>query len=112
MKPVSIAVALLSCGLALVTTPCRSAEVSAPVRVFDAAELTLSSYTVVKRLWTGSWRASFWVPEYDEAGAAIAALTTEAARLGADAVVNLHCLNDRGGWSAGYICYGLAIKLK
>ena len=84
----------------------------APIRVFDAGELTLSSYTVVKRLWTQSLRASFWVPEYSDAAAAIAGLTAEAQDLGADGVVNLHCVNDSGGWGGGYTCYGLAIKLR
>ena len=85
---------------------------TAPVRVFDASELTLARYTVLKRLWTGTWRSAFGVPAHDDAGAAITALTMEAASLGADGVINLHCLNDSGGWSAGYYCYGLAIKLK
>ena len=83
-----------------------------PVRVFDAGELALARYTVVKRLWTGSWRASFWIPSPSDAGTAISVLTAEAGSLGADGVVNLHCLNDSGGWGGGYVCYGLAIKLK
>lgn len=112
MRPATLAVALLSCALALVATSPRAADVSAPLRVFDSGELTLSRYTVLKRLWTGSWRASFGVPTHDDAGAAITALTAEAASLGADAVVNLHCLRDSGGWSAGYHCYGLAIRFK
>ncbi len=82
-----------------------------PLRVFDAGELTPNRYLVVKRLWTGTWRASFWVPGHDDAGAALAALTQEAASLGAHGVVNLHCVNDAGGWG-GYFCYGLAIRLK
>ena len=89
-----------------------AAEPAAPLRVFDAGELTLDRYTVVKRLWTGALRASFWIPSYDDVGTAISALTSEARSLGADGVVNLHCLNDSGGWGGGYICYGLAIKLK
>jgi hypothetical protein len=84
----------------------------APVRIFDAGELTLDRYTVVERLWTGTWRAAFWVPTHDDAGSAIAALTSKAADLGADGVVNLHCINDAGGWGSGYYCYGLAIKLR
>lgn len=82
------------------------------VRVFEAGELSLDRYTVIERLWTGTWRAAFWLPSYDDAGAAITALTNEAGRLGADGVTNLHCLHDSGGMSGGYICYGLAIKLK
>ncbi|MND00255.1 hypothetical protein D3C83_188000 [compost metagenome] len=57
-------------------------------------------------------RASFWIPEHDDAATAIGALTGKARDLGADGIVNLHCLNDAGGWSAGYLCYGLAVKLK
>jgi hypothetical protein len=82
------------------------------VRVYDTGELTLDRYTVLERLWTGTWRASFWVPTYDDPSSAIAALTAKAAELGADGVVNLHCVNDAGAWGAGYYCYGLAIKLK
>ena len=84
----------------------------APVRVFDAGEITFDRYTVIKRLWTGTWRASFRIPSYGDSGAAIFALTSEAGNLGADGVVNLHCLNDNGDWGGGYTCYGLAIKLK
>jgi hypothetical protein len=89
-----------------------SAAETGAVRVFEAGELTLDRYTVVERLWTGTWRAAFWLPSRDNAGAAIAALTSEAGRLGADGVTNLHCLQDGGGLNGGYVCYGLAIKLK
>jgi hypothetical protein len=83
-----------------------------PIRIFDTGELTLDRYTVIERLWTGTWRASFWVPNHDDPSSAIAALTSKAADLGADGVVNLHCVNDAGGWGGGYYCYGLAIKFK
>jgi hypothetical protein len=83
-----------------------------PIRIFDTGELTFDRYTVVERLWTGTWRASFWVPTHVDPSSAIAALTSKAADLGADGVVNLHCVNDVGGWGGGYYCYGLAIKLK
>ena len=109
MKKIAAVVCLFLVTIAGLAT---AAEPAAPLRVFDAGELTLNRYTVVKRLWTGALRASFWIPSYDDAGTAISALTSEARSLGADGVVNLHCLNDRGGWSGGYTCYGLAIKLK
>jgi uncharacterized protein YbjQ (UPF0145 family) len=102
--------AAVACLFVLAAASVRAEELP-PVRVFDAAELTLSRYTVVKRLWTGSLRASFWIPEHGDAAAAISAITEEARSLGADGVVNLHCLNDAGGWGAGYLCYALAIKL-
>ena len=102
----AVACALLLAGCA---TPGTDA---AQVKVFDATQLTLDRYTVVTRVWTQSWRSAFWVPEYGTAADAIDALISKAAGAGADGVINLHCLNDTEGWGSGYICYGLAIKLK
>jgi hypothetical protein len=82
-----------------------------PIRVYEASELTLASYTVVKRIWTGTWWGSFIVPSHDELARAIESLKDKAADVGADAVVNLNCLND-AAWDGRYFCYGLAIKLK
>ena len=98
--------------LILAAAGAAQATDTAPVRVYDAGELSLDRYTVVKRLWTGSLRASFWIPEYDDAAAGISAITSEAARVGADGVINLHCMQDKAGWGGGYLCYALAIKLK
>jgi hypothetical protein len=111
-KPLAcfITAALLASASAGATAQDRADN--APVRVFDATELTPSRYTVIERVWTGTWRAPFWIPNHEDAGAAVAALTNKAASLGANGVVNLHCLNDAGGWGGGYYCYGLAIKLR
>jgi hypothetical protein len=92
--------------------PAQDGASAQTVRVYDAGELTPDRYSVIDRLWTGSWRALFWVPTHDEPAAAISALTSKAAGLGADGVTHLHCVNDGGGWGGGYYCYGLAIKLK
>jgi hypothetical protein len=107
---------LLVCftATALLAPACTGAlaQGSVPVTVFDAGALTPDRYTVIERIWTGTWRAPFWFPGYDDAGAAVAALTSKAGSLGANGVVNLHCLNDARGWGGGYLCYGLAVKLK
>jgi hypothetical protein len=108
----AVAIGTFLCGLALGLPSLLHAEGKGPVPVYDTGELTLDRYSVVERLWTGTWRASFWIPAHDDASSAIAALTSKAADLGADGVVNLHCVNDSGGWGRGYYCYGLAIKLK
>lgn len=102
-----VAAALLASASAVVF-----AKEDAPIKVFDAGELPPARYTVVERIWTGTWRTPFWLPSHSDAGAAVAALTDKADSLGADAVVNLHCVNDVRGWVAGYTCYGLAVKLK
>ena len=58
--------AATTCLLALMAAAgaAIASELAAPVRVFDAGELPLDRYTIVERLWTGTWRASFWIPEY------------------------------------------------
>ena len=82
-----------------------------PIRIYEASELSLASYTVVKRIWAGTWRASLWVPTHTELADAIEALKAKAADAGADGVVNLHCLSE-APWDERWFCYGLAIKLK
>jgi hypothetical protein len=85
----------------------------APLRVFDATELTPDRYTVIKRIWVESWQSAFWIPTHTDSAGAIAALSDEASRAGADAVTDLVCLNDARAWlNRGYFCYGLAVKLK
>jgi uncharacterized protein YbjQ (UPF0145 family) len=105
-----IAAALLASAGAVAMAQEKKTE-TPQVRIYDAAELTLDRYTVLKRIWAGTWRASFWVPNHVELADAIEALRERAADAGADGVVNLHCLSD-AGWGGRYFCYGLAIKLK
>ena len=81
------------------------------IRVYDATELTLQGYTVVKRLWAETWSASFWVSTYDDMPAALGALTEKAADLEADGVTNVHCVSENKG-EGGYFCSGLAIKIR
>jgi hypothetical protein len=106
------ALILSGAALAAGAIPALAGEADPPVRIFDTGELTLDRYTVIERLWTGTWRAAFWIPAHRDASSAIDALTAQAADLGADGVINLHCVNDAGGISRGYYCYGLAIRLK
>ena len=82
-----------------------------PIRIYEASELSLASYTVVKRIWTGTWYGSFMVPTHADMAGAIEALRARAADAGANGVVNLHCLSE-APWGDRYFCYGLAIKLK
>jgi uncharacterized protein YbjQ (UPF0145 family) len=111
MKRSIVAALALSCAFCVAGGSALAAD-AARIKVFDATELPLDRYTVVKRIWTQTWRSAFWVSNYDDASNAIAALTSKAADEGANGVINLHCLNDTGGWGGGYFCYGLAIKLK
>ena len=90
-----------------------AAQSGAP-RIYKVGEITLDRYTVIERIWVGSLRTALWFPTHADEQSAIEAVMSEAASLGADGVVNLHCLNDRGGLPPlmGHFCYANAIKLK
>ena len=111
MKRAKFAAAALACVFTFAPHYAPAAD-KVWVTVFDATELTLDRYTVLKRIWTQTAHAAFWVPTHENRADAVAELTSRAAEEGADGVINLHCLNDTGGWGGGYFCYGLAIKLK
>jgi len=86
----------------------------APVRVYDATELNIDAYAVIRRIWADSYHSSLLVPAKPDSGAAISGLLEEARRAGADGVVNLHCLQETAGLFArtGYFCYGNAIRIR
>jgi len=112
-KPLCSLAALMLCMAVALNAAAQEPVRGAPLRVFDATELTPDRYTVIKRIWVENWRSAFWLPAHNDSSAAIAALTAEAARSGADAVTHLICLNDQRAWlDRGYLCYGLAVKLK
>jgi uncharacterized protein YbjQ (UPF0145 family) len=68
---------------------------------------------VDRRLWVESWRTAFDVPAHAESSAALTQLSDEAARVGADALTNVVCLDDNRAWfRSGYFCYALAVKRK
>jgi hypothetical protein len=91
-----------------------SAQDRAGPRFYQVGEITVDRYTVLERIWVGSWRSALFVPKHADQAGAISALREEAARLGADGIVNLHCLQDSGGLpgESGHFCYANAIKLK
>ena len=85
-----------------------------PVPIYDSTQIALSRYTVIKRLWVEGWKSSFWVGGDRDEATARQALLDQAARLGADGVINLYCLSQTDAVFSpkGYYCYGAAIKLK
>jgi hypothetical protein len=85
-----------------------------PVAVYDSTQIALSRYMVIKRLWVEGWKSSLWVGGDRDEATARRALLDQAARLGADGVINLYCLSQTDAVFSpkGYYCYGAAIKLK
>jgi len=87
------------------------------VRVYKARELANNQYEVISHLWVDSWRTAFSTPTYPSDDEAVAALQAEAARLGADGLVNVACF-DAGGslWFRSdkptLLCYANAIRAR
>ena len=87
------------------------------MKMYAFGDLDPNRYDVVARLWGDSWRSAFWVQTFPTEEQAIAALQTEAATRGADALLNVGCL-DQGPskWSSNtepaFLCYGVAIRVR
>lgn len=83
----------------------------AAVTIYDATQLSYDDYRLIKRLWADSWRTAFGVPHADTREAAIQDLVQAAESVGANGLVNVHCV---GGTEAlrSYYCYGNAIEVK
>ena len=108
----SIVAALLVCGL------CEGAAAAtatpAAVTVYDTTQLALGSYVVVERIGIQRWTSAFGISGHVSEDAARSAVLAQAARAGADGVINLKCMSqtDRLFKPAGYYCYANAIRLK
>ena len=87
------------------------------LKIYAFGEISMNRYEVVGRPWVDSWRSAFWVPTFPSQEQAIAALQTEAARRGADGLLNVNCL-DQGRWKwssntePAFLCYGIAIRVR
>ncbi len=108
---VAVALCLLSARASVAQS---DIEKRAPeVKIYEFGGLNTSQYEVVSRPWGDSWRSAFWVPTYRSEEQAIAALQTEAARHGADALMNVICLNQgRPNTEPAIVCYGIGIRLR
>jgi len=107
------------CVLCTGATLAQTAEPRAPeLKVYTFSEITPGRYEVVSRQWGDAWRSAFWSPTFPTREQAVAALHTEAAGRGADALVNVYCL-DQGRdrkWSSNtepaILCYGIAVRVR
>jgi len=111
---VAVAVCVL-CGCA--SAP-QSGDARQPgdVKVYESEQLAQGQYELVRYLWVDSWRSAFWLPLASSESEGIASLQMEAARLGANALINVSC-RDQGHyiWSSrrepAILCYGNAIRV-
>jgi hypothetical protein len=105
------AVYLLSAGAGVAQSDVEKR--ASEVKIYESGGPNTTQYEVVSRLWVDSWRSAFWVPTYPIEELAISALQMEAARRGADALMNVTCLNhSRPNTEPAIVCYGVGIRLR
>ncbi len=111
---VSVAVCVLSGCASTPQSPVEGRATEVPI--YESSALHAGQYQVVRRLWGDSWRSAFWLPTFPSEAEAVASLQMEAARLGANGLIYVYCL-DQGPskWSSSrepaFLCYGVAIDL-
>ena len=89
----------------------------APVEVYRAGQLSQGQYESVRYLWVDTWRSAFWLPGASTEAAGIASLQAAAARLGANGLINVNCLDQgqypgSGSSKPSVLCYGHAIRVR
>jgi uncharacterized protein YbjQ (UPF0145 family) len=100
----------------LALSACSSAPKQAgnasQVQVYRSMQLTPTRYTTVKRIWIDDLRSNFTYPTFDDEQAGIDAMKREAARVGANGIMNVICLDPSSGKAkGGLLCYGDAVKV-
>ena len=117
----TIAAVLAALVAGCVSAPKTADELAAAKRItiYAPAQLKPDQYETITRLWIESWRGQSWVQEHASAEDGITGLQFEAAKLGANALVNVACYKDEKGqfptpWSLrpAFFCHGNAIRVR
>src|SRR5687767_4373998 len=87
------------------------------VKVYGPNQLLETQYEHVRYVWMDSWRTAFWLPSASSDADAIASLQAEAARLGANGLINVSCADQSHDmWlrrrQSSILCYGHAIRVR
>lgn len=94
--------------------PALAGQSPPTITVYDSTQIALDRYVIVKRIGIHGWESAFRIRSHASLEAAQQALANEAARSGADGLINVSCFDqtDRIFKPAGYFCYGNAIKVR
>ena len=105
---------LLITAAAALSAAAPSYAATQRITVYDSTQLALHRYTVVKRIGVEDWESAFRIRGHETLDAARQALLNEAARVGADGLINITCFDQTDGMfkPQGYFCYGNAIRVK
>ena len=108
---------LLTSGCATVPQP-EVDKRATDIKVYSMDQFVPGRYDVVSRIWWDSWRSALVIPTHPTRDDAMMALRVEAARLGADGLVNVNC-RDRVPhlWLDNpnpppILCFGVAVRFR
>ena len=92
-------------------------EPSAEIRIYKSGELLGTPYDSVGHVWVDSWRTAFFPPTYPSEDEALRSLREEAARLGANGIVNVVCLDQNlreksAKTEPAILCYANAVRVR
>ena len=118
MKALTDTLGLLAAAAVLAASGCATpidpqlAGQAAGLKVYEPGETASLKYSVVERIWVGTEHPKFFIPGQPRREDAVLALKVQALNKGADALVNLFCLDQGSFWSnaPSFICYANAIK--
>ena len=117
----SVLIAATVCALSSCTSVPRNVveNQAAQVKLYGADQLLPAQYEHVSYLWADSWRTALWLPGATSEAESIASLQVEAARVGANGLINVSCMDQGQGhfrWSRrrepSILCYGHAIRVR
>jgi hypothetical protein len=89
---------------------------AAEIRIYRTAELAEARYESIGHIWVDSWPTAFFPPTYTSEDEALRSLRAEAARLGANGLVNVVCLDQNvprkpASEATTVLCYGYAVRV-
>ena len=90
---------------------------AAEIRIYRTAELSDAPYESIGHIWVDSWRTAFFPPTYSSEDEALRSLRAEAARRGANGLVNVVCLDQNAprkpaSEAPAVLCYAYAVRVR
>ena len=87
------------------------------VQVYEMNPFLGKPYAILGHIWADSSQTATRITTYATKDEAVASLQLEAARLNADALISVSCIDQHGStWSQGkvpaFLCYGVAVRLR
>ena len=87
-----------------------AAQDASKVALHESVTSAPTAFTVIKRVWVGSWRSAFGVPSYATREEGASAFREIAASLGGNGVINFGCYRKSEKPDASFACNGTVVR--